>query len=297
MQNKALELLQDKTYETFAIRSRRVHKTLPFNSMEVNRQIGAAVVEKYAKKVDLKTADLTCTIEIFKEKAFVSVDKFPGPGGMPVGTAGRVMALMSGGFDSPIAAYYAMKRGARVDFIHFHTYPFTNKASQDKVKQLVETLNTFQGRAALFMVPFTETQQEILMAVPEGYRIIFYRRFMMRIAESLAKKRNTLALVTGESLGQVASQTLENIGVVEEVTKLPVLRPLIGFDKNEIMGVGRRIGTYEISALPHDDACTRFMPKNPVIRAKIDEVLAIEEDLDVNEMVDQNLQKMELIEL
>ncbi len=297
MQQKSLELLQDKSYETFVIRSRRVHKNLPFNSMEVNQQIGAAVVEKFKKKVDLKFADVTCVIEIFKDKAFVSVDKYPGPGGMPVGTAGRVMVLMSGGFDSPVAAYYAIRRGARADFIHFHTYPFTNKASQDKVKQLVKTLNTFQGRTTLFMVPFTETQQEILMAVPEGYRIIFYRRFMMRIAEELARQRETLALVTGESLGQVASQTLENIGIVEEVTTLPVLRPLIGFDKNEIMDIAREIGTYDISILPHDDACTRFMPKNPVIRSKIDEILEIEKKLDVTKLVKQNLEKMELIEL
>lgn len=297
MLQKALELLQDKSYDTFVIRSRRVHKSLPFNSMEVNRQIGAAVVEQFGKKVDLKFADLTCVIEIFKDKAFVSVDKYPGPGGMPVGTAGRVMVLMSGGFDSPVAAYYAMKRGARADFIHFHSYPFTNQASQDKVKQLVKILNTFQGRATLFMVPFTETQQDILMAVPEGYRILFYRRFMMRIAEELARQRETLALVTGESLGQVASQTLENIGVVEQVTTLPVLRPLIGFDKNEIMDTARKISTYDISILPHDDACTRFMPKNPVIRAKIDEVLDIEKALDVSKLVKQNLEKMELIEL
>lgn len=297
MQQKTLELLQDKSYETFVIRSRRVHKSLPFNSMEVNQQIGAAVVEMYEKKVDLKRADLTCNIEIFKDKAFVSVDKNSGPGGMPVGSAGRVLVLMSGGFDSPVAAYYAMKRGARADFIHFHTYPFTNKASQDKVKQLVQILNKYQQKATLFMVPFTETQQEIVMAVPEGYRIIFYRRFMMRIAERLAQNRDTLALITGESLGQVASQTLENIGVVEEVVTLPVLRPLIGLDKNEIMDVAHRIGTYETSVLPHDDACVRFMPKNPVIRAKIDEVRQIEKALDVPKLVEQNLEKMELIEL
>jgi len=297
MEQAVLKLLAAKEYDTFVVRARRVHKTLPFNSMEVNQQIGAAVVEQYAKKVDLKTAQVTCNIEIFKDNAYVSVDKHRGPGGMPVSSSGRVLVLMSGGFDSPVAAWYALKRGARCEFVHFHSYPFTNKASQDKVKQLVEVMNRFQTKSTLFMIPFTESQQDIVMNVPDKYRIIFYRRIMMRIAERLAQQRDNLALITGESLGQVASQTLENMGAVEQVVTLPVLRPLIGMDKNEIMDVARRIGTYDISVLPHDDACTRFMPQSPVIRAKVNEVLEIEEALDVDELVERDLQNMEIIEL
>ena len=295
MEKATLTLIQNKTYDTFVIRSRRVHKQLPFTSVVVNQHIGAAVVEKFNKKVDLKNAQVTCNIEVFKDRAYVSVDKYPGPGGMPVNSSGRVLVLMSGGFDSPVAAYYALKRGARCEFIHFHSYPFTNKASQDKVQQLVSVMNNFQKKSTLFMVPFTNTQQEIVMVVPDRYRIIFYRRFMMRIAERLAQKRELKAIITGESLGQVASQTLENMAAVEQAITLPVLRPLIGFDKNEIMDVGRRIGTYDISVLPHDDACTRFMPRNPVIRSILDEVLTIEKDLDVEGLVEKDLAEMETV--
>ena len=292
-----LELLADKQYESFAVRSRRVHKVPPYNSVEINRRVGAAVVERYDKKVNLKEPDLTCNIEIFRDKAFVSVDKRKGPGGMPVRTSGRVLVLMSGGFDSPVAAWYAMKRGAQCEYIHFHTYPFTNKLSQEKVKDLVGRLNKFQFKSKLFMVPFTETQKEIVATVPDKYRIVFYRRFMMRIAERLAQKRGIQAVVTGESLGQVASQTIENMAAVEQVIAMPVLRPLIGMDKNEIMGIARKIGTYEISVLPHDDACTRFMPHNPVIRARLEEVVAIEQGLDVDALVERDLLEMELLEI
>ncbi len=297
IQATALELLAEKQYNSFVVRSRRVHKILPINSVEINRRVGAAVVEKYHKKVSLKEPDLTCNIEIFKNKAFVSVDKRKGPGGMPVRTSGRVLVLMSGGFDSPVAAWYALKRGAQCEYIHFHTYPFTNKLSQEKVKDLVRRLNKFQFKSKLYMVPFTETQKEIVAAVPDKYRIVFYRRFMMRVTEHLAQQRGISAVVTGESLGQVASQTLENMAAVEQVITMPVLRPLIGMDKNEIMDIARKIGTYDISVLPHDDACTRFMPHNPVIRARLDEVVEIEKALDVDALVARDLQKMELLEI
>lgn len=297
LEETTLALLAEKQYHSFVVRSRRVHKILPYNSVEINRRVGAAVVERYEKKVSLKEADLTCNIEVFKDKAFVSVDKRKGPGGMPVRTSGRVLVLMSGGFDSPVAAGFAMKRGAQCEYIHFHTYPFTNKLSQEKVKDLVRQLNRFQFKSKLYMVPFTETQKEIVAVVPDKFRIIFYRRFMMRLAERLAQKRGIHALVTGESLGQVASQTLENMAAVEQVVTMPVLRPLIGMDKNEIMDIARRIGTYDISVLPHDDACTRFMPHNPVIRARLDEVVEIEKALDVDALVERDLQEMEMLEI
>ena len=297
LEETTMALLADKQYNSFVVRSRRVHKILPYNSVEINRLVGAAVVERYDKKVSLKEPDLTCNIEVFKDKAFVSIDKRKGPGGMPVRTSGRVMVLMSGGFDSPVAASFAMKRGAQCEYIHFHTYPFTNKLSQEKVKDLVGQLNKFQFKSKLYMVPFTETQKEIVTVVPDKYRIVFYRRFMMRTAERLAQQRGIQAVVTGESLGQVASQTLENMAAVEQVITMPVLRPLIGMDKNEIMDIARRIGTYDISALPHDDACTRFMPHNPVIRARLDEVVEIEKALEVDSLVDRDLQEMEILEI
>ncbi len=297
LEETTLALLAGKQYNSFVVRSRRVHKTLPYNSVEINRRVGAAVVERYEKKVSLKEPELTCNIEVFKDKAFVSVDKRKGPGGMPVRTSGRVMVLMSGGFDSPVAASFAMKRGAQCEYIHFHTYPFTNKLSQEKVKDLVGRLNKFQFKSKLYMVPFTETQKEIVAVVPDKYRIVFYRRFMMRTAERLAQQRGIHALVTGESLGQVASQTLENMAAVEQVITMPVLRPLIGMDKNEIMDIARRIGTFDISVLPHDDACMRFMPHNPVIRSRLDEVVEIEKALDVDALVERDLQEMEILEI
>jgi thiamine biosynthesis protein ThiI len=292
-----LDLLRGRDFGYFAIRARRVHKSLPFSSMEINHEVGAAVVERYRKKVDLKHPECACHIEIFRDKAFVSVDKIKGPGGLPVGSSGRVMVLMSGGFDSPVAAFYALKRGASCEFIHFHSHPFTDRASQEKVKQLVSSLSKYQLHSKLYMVPFVETQKEIVAEVPAMYRVVFYRRFMMRIAERLAQQNNIRAIVTGESLGQVASQTIENMAAVEQVVTLPVLRPLIGLDKNEIMDFARRIGTYDISVLPHDDACTRFMPDAPVIRSSIEDVLKIEQALNVDELIERDLAAMELLEL
>ena len=292
-----LSLMADKSGLSFAVRARRSDKEFAMTSPEINRHIGAAIVEKYKNPVNLKYPQTECFIELLKNEAYIFIDKQPGLGGLPVGTAGRTLALLSGGFDSPVAAWYAMKRGANCVFIHFHVYPFTEKKSQEKVKELAKVLNKYQFKAKIYMVPFAETQKAIAQNCPEKYRIVLYRRFMMRVAEALAIKIGAKALISGESLGQVASQTLDNMAVVEDVTRMPVLRPLIGMDKNEIMAVARKIGTYDISVLPHDDACTRFMPKHPVIYSRLAEARSAEEALDVQGLVQKNLDHIEIFEI
>jgi len=213
---------------------------------------------------------------------------------MPVGTGGKALVLLSGGIDSPVAAYYLLKRGVEVDFIHFHSMPYTSPASVEKVKRLTDIINKFQSGSKIFLVPFADIQKEIMMKVPEKLRVIFYRRLMMKIAEEVARKENYLALITGESVGQVASQTLENMKVIEDAVKLPVLRPLCGFDKEEIINIARRIGTFEISILPHDDCCTRFVPKHPETRARMEEVKQAEKNLEVKKMIKEVMGKIEI---
>ncbi len=297
IEEAALHLMKSRTERTFAVRAKRSDKSFPMNSQEINVRIGAKIVEETTKKVDLTDPEITCHIELMRDAALVFVDRFKGPGGLPVSSSGKVLVLLSGGFDSAVAAYFALKRGAKCTFIHFHSYPYTNKFSQEKVIDLARILNRFQFNSRLFMVPFAETQEEIVLNSPEKFRVILYRRFMMRIAERLAKKEGLKAIVTGESLGQVASQTLENMAAIEQVTTMPILRPLIGLDKNEIIAIARKIGTYETSAKPHDDACTRFMPKHPETRAKLPQILEVEKQLDVEKLVEETMNKMEIVEI
>lgn len=297
IEQECLELLSADAGKSFAIKTKRAFKGFPLTSPEVNRHIGARMVEGLGKTVNLTEPQITCHIEILPHESFVYTTKLKGLGGLPVGSNGRALVLLSGGFDSPVAAYFIMKRGARCEFIHFHSFPFTPKTSQEKVIELTGVLNKFQFKSRLFFVPFAETQKEIVFKCPDKLRIILYRRFMMRIAEQLAHRRGIKAIVTGESLGQVASQTLENIGAIEDAIKLPVLRPLIGLDKNEIIALARSIGTYEISARPHDDACTRFMPRQPEIHAVLSEVLDAEKELDIKTLVERDLEAIEVAEV
>lgn len=295
--NKALELMRQKEFETFAVRARRSEKAFPINSEEVNRRVGEKIFHTCKRAVDLKKPQVTCFIDIFRDRALVYCDKIDGPAGLPVGSAGKVLVLLSGGFDSPVAAWYAMKRGARCEFIHFHSEPFTSRQSRAKIIELVQQLNQFQFRARLFLVPFARTQQEIVLNVPEEYRVILFRRFMMRVATRVAVRRRMAALYTGESLGQVASQTLFNMAAIDAAASLPVMRPLIGMDKNEIMDRARLIETAQISARPHDDVCTRFMPRHPVLRARLHEVTAVERNLDIEAIIDRDYKAMEIIDI
>lgn len=268
IEKKVVEILKDKEFKTFRIETKRSDKNFPFDSQKISAQLGASVLKKIKNvKVDLHHPELTVFVEISPQKAFVYFEKIQGAGGMPIGSGGRAVALLSGGIDSPVAAWRVMKRGVNVIFVHFHSYPQTSRASEEKVKELAGVLKQYQNEVNIYMVPFLEIQKEIMTKTIAPYRVIMYRRFMIRIAEEIAKKEGALALVTGESLAQVASQTIENINTVNRAARLPILRPLIGYDKEEIIREAKKIGTYEISIEPHDDCCTVFIPRNPATKS------------------------------
>lgn len=251
------------SFETFKIDARRSDKKFPLSSEQINRELGAFVVEKTKKKVNLTSPDLTIFIEITPQCAYVYFEKIQGPSGLPVGSSGEILSMISSGIDSPVASWQMMKRGAKINFIHFHSYPQTSKNSIENVKEQVKKLNEYQYNSTLYLAPFLEIQKEIYKHAPENYRVIMYRYFMFKIAEAVAKKNKIKVLATGESLGQVASQTIDNIYAVNQFIKLPVFRPLIGENKEETISKAREIGTYEISIRPAPDCCTLFVPKHP----------------------------------
>ncbi len=286
-------LVRDREFDTFKIEARRAQKSFPLTSPELNRLLGSHVVERSGKGVNLTAPDLTCHVDIVERYAFLYFSKLPGARGLPVTTSGRVVVLLSGGIDSPVAAYKIMKRGCPVIFVHFHSYPFTNLESQEKVRRLVRMLNQFQFQSVLYRVPFAHTQRQIVALTPPETRVVFYRRFMLRIAERLALKEGALALVTGDSIGQVASQTLANLSVISSTVGMPVLRPLVGDDKEEIIQTARRIGTFPVSILPDVDCCSLFVPKHPETRARVAAIEKIEAALDVEELVEAALEGAE----
>jgi thiamine biosynthesis protein ThiI len=281
---RILEALNGTRFESFRIETQRGDKTFPLNSPEINRRLGAAVKEKSAARVDLTHPELTVFVEILPRDAFFGFNKIAGAGGLPVGASGRVVSLISGGIDSPVAAYRMLQRGCRLIFVHFHSAPYLDKTSQEKVRQLVTALTRHQFQSRLYMVPFGEIQRQIVAAVNRPLRVILYRRMMLRIAEGLARKEKAKALVTGESLGQVASQTLENMAVIQQAATLPILRPLVGMDKQEIIDQARRIGTFDISSIPDQDCCQLFVPKHPATKARLGEVEAAESRIDIREL-------------
>ena len=289
------EATSQYAFDSFRVQTKRADKTFPLNTPELNAHIGTRVQAATGAAVDLSdAADLTLLIEIVSGTALVACERHPGPGGLPVGVSGRVACMLSGGIDSPVAAYTMLKRGCRVDFIHFHSYPYTDRASVDKVLEVAELLTRFQNRASVSLVPFAEVQQRIVAETPARFRIIIYRRFMVRISEAISQKLGAKALVTGESLGQVSSQTLTNITTIEAAAAaMPILRPLIGMDKQEIISLARAIGTYEVSIQPHDDCCSFLMPRRPATRSTPEELEAAEAALDVEALVSMSLEGVE----
>jgi thiamine biosynthesis protein ThiI len=290
------EAVAPLSFETFRISTKRADKRYPLTSIEVDRAIGAHVCALTGKRVSLRTPDLTINIEMLTREAYYSVQRNDGPGGLPVGVSGKVACLISGGIDSPVAAYRMMKRGCKAIFVHFHGRPFVSRASEEKVRELVELLTQYQLYSRLYLVSFGEIQQHIVLGAPAAYRVVLYRRMMLRIAEELARREHCWGLVTGDSLGQVASQTPENLGVVEEAAQLPLLRPLIGMDKIEITEQAERIGTFETSIEPDQDCCRLFVPPHPVTKAALDYVMKIERGLDIHALTKQGLEKTELVE-
>jgi thiamine biosynthesis protein ThiI len=278
-------LVEGRTFASFRITARRAFKTYPMTSVELNRELGAFVLERVASRVDLRHPEVEIHVEVMPAETFVYVDPVPGPGGLPVGASGTVAALLSGGIDSPVAAWRMMKRGCRVLFVHFHSVPYLPPTSQAKARALVGLLTQWQYDSTLILVPFGEIQREVVLTVPPPARVVVYRRLMVRIAEALARKHGAVALTTGESLGQVASQTLSNIARIDEAAMMPILRPLIGMDKLEITDAARRLGTFEISIEPDADCCTLFVPKHPATRMSEHEVSAAESRLEVPRLV------------
>jgi thiamine biosynthesis protein ThiI len=278
-------LIEGRRFASFRITARRAFKTYPMTSVELNRALGAFVLERVATRVDLEHPEVEIVVEVLPDEAFIALDRRPGPGGLPVGGSGTVAALLSGGIDSPVAAWRMMKRGCRVVFVHFHSVPYLPATSQAKARALVERLTEWQYASRLHLVPFGEIQREVVLSVPGPARVVIYRRLMIRIAEAIARREGALALATGESLGQVASQTLENIAAIDAVAAGPVLRPLIGTDKLEITDEARRLGTFEISIEPDADCCTLFVPKHPLTRMRVAEAEAAESRLDVGRLV------------
>jgi thiamine biosynthesis protein ThiI len=282
---------------SFRVRTKRSDKRFALTSPEVNTILGRMIQAASGAPVDLDAGALTVVVEILPGRAFFSVEKAAGAGGLPSGSSGRVLALLSGGIDSPVAAWRMMRRGCRVDLVHFHSVPFLDRTSQDKARELARLLVAWQLEADLFLVPFGEVQRQIVAAVGRPLRVVLYRRMMLRIAEALARKAGAQALVTGDSLGQVASQTLSNLAVVGEATRLPLLRPLVGMDKSEISAEAERIGTFETSIIPDQDCCTLFTPRHPATRAGLDEVLALEARVDGVALVAQAVAGTERVRL
>ena len=291
IQENAFLLLRNVKFKTFRISAKRSKKDFPLNSQQINEKVGEYILQKKKAKVDLEKPDINCFIEIVEKYAFLYTKKIKGLRGLPVGVSGRAAALLSGGIDSPVASFFGMKRGIKVIFIHFHAYPYTSEASTEKVKKIVEILNKYQGNSKLYLIPFGEIQKEILLKTIPKLRVILYRRFMFKISQEITRKEKAGAIITGESVGQVASQTLENIRVIEEAVSLPVLRPLIAHDKEEIINKAKEITTYSISILPDEDCCSRFLPAHPATKANLEEVKREENKLNTNKLVKEAIRK------
>jgi len=281
-------------YHSFAVISKRINKAVPFNSMEIGRQVGHAILEKLDKKVDLTRPDFKIYIKVRGKYTIIYSEIIPGIGGLPVGTSGKAIAMLSGGIDSPVSTFMAMNRGLHITAAHFHSVPKTSPQSIEKVKKLVQKLTDYQGQIKLFLIPVLEIQEAIAQKTDSRLRLILLRRIMLKIGERLAVEEKAKALVTGDSLGQVASQTLENMAATEDATSMLVLRPLVALDKKFIIEKAKKIGTYDISILPHDDACALFTPKSPETKAQLKYVREQCAKLDLERLIEQALNRMEM---
>lgn len=281
------EALAGDSFGSFRIVTKRGFKQYPLTSVEINRAVGAHVQALTGASVDLENPERTIFIEVTPTAFFFYFDKEQGPGGLPVGVSGRVVTLLSGGIDSPVAAWRMMRRGCRVTFVHFHSYPFLSSTSQEKARELVRLLTQWQLYSRLYLVPFGEIQREVVLRAPPPYRVVIYRRLMAQIAQAIAREEGAGALVTGESLGQVASQTMENMARVDDVVGMPLFRPLVGMDKVEITAQAEGLGTFPISITEDQDCCQLFIPRNPVTKARPQDVERAESHLDVKGLVQQ----------
>ena len=280
---------------TFKVETKRADKRFPYNSMQFSAMVGEKLLEAYPElKVDVHKPELKLYVEI-REKAYVYCDVIMGQGGMPLGSNGKAHLLLSGGIDSPVAGYMIAKRGVRIEAVHYESFPYTSERAKEKVIELARILTDYTGPIKLHIVNFTKIQTDIYEKCPEEMLTVIMRRFMMKIAERIAKENRGQALITGESIGQVASQTIESLNVTNSAVDMPVFRPLIGMDKIEIMERAQKLGTYETSILPYEDCCTVFVPKHPTTRPKLENILAAEKALPVEEMIEEALSNVETI--
>ena len=284
---------------TFKVETNRADKTISKTSIEISREIGGNILKNNPNlKVDVKKPQNIVHIDIRETgETFIFTQEIKGLGGLPTGCAGKGLLLLSGGIDSPVAGFMMAKRGMRLDGLHFHSYPYTGIAAKEKVIKLAEKVGEYSGRFNLYVVSFTEIQEQIHEKCPENYMITIMRRFMMRIAERLSKQIDSQAIITGECLGQVASQTIESMTSSNSVVTMPVLRPVIAFDKEEIVEIAEKIDTFETSILPYEDCCTVFLPKNPLIKPKLEKVLYEESKLDVEGLINKAMENIEKITL
>lgn len=290
------EIIGYEDVKSFKVRAKRADKNFPVESPEIARQVGGMVLKACkVLSVDVHRPDVTLNVDVRKEAAYIYRDKVKGFGGLPLGTNGKGMILMSGGIDSPVAAFMMAKRGMSIEAVHFHSYPYTSQRAQEKVETLVKVLAGYMGTVRMHVVNLLPIQEEIVKNCPEDETTLLVRRFMMRIAEKIAEKNKCMMLITGEDLGQVASQTAEALVVTDNVVSMPVMRPLIAMDKVDIMEKAREIGTYDISIQPYEDCCTVFLPKHPVTKPKLPRIEKSESALDVEALVQAAVESEEIV--
>ena len=285
--------LEGRSFRSFRMTTNRADKRFPLKSEEINRVLGTFVKELTGVKVDLSNPELRIFLDVLPTGILLYFEEVPAYGGLPVGVSGEVMVMLSGGLDSPVAAWNMMKRGCRAKFVHFHSYPLVDRSSIEKSMELANHLTRNQYRSSLFLAPLGEIQKRIIVETPPAYRVILYRRFMVRITEALARRQGAKAIVTGESCGQVSSQTLDNIAVIDAAAGMPILRPLVGFNKEEIVSAAREIETFPISIQPDQDCCSLFVPRHPETRANPETVSRLEAGLPVDELVGDALSNIE----
>lgn len=290
-------LMSRHPWKTFKVETKRADKRFPMSSMEVSKELGGVILEQVpGLKVDVNTPDFILYVEI-REFTYLYSEIIPGVKGLPVGSNGKATLLLSGGIDSPVAGWMVAKRGVRIEAVHFYSYPYTSERAKDKVIRLAQILSQYTLSVRLHIVPFTEIQMEINQKCPQDYLTIIMRRFMMRIAERIAEKNGSLGLVTGEAIGQVASQTLESLLVTNSAVKIPVYRPCIGMDKSEVIDISRRIDTFDTSVLPYEDCCTVFVARHPVTKPQLERTLAYEEALDAEALIQKALDATEVLDI
>ncbi len=290
-----LELVKQEEGKTFKVHSKRANKNYPIISDQINREIAKVILQNTDLKVDVHNPDILVSIEIRAEGAYVFTHTYKGAGGYPLGVGGKIMHMLSGGIDSPVAAFLLMKRGITIECIHFASPPYTNVGVIEKLKDLLGKLNKYQPEIRLNIIPFTKLQEEIYKQSDESYAITLMRRMMFRLADRLAKRRRCLAISSGESVGQVASQTLSSMNVINAVSNMPVLRPVVCYDKTEIIDLAKKIDTFDISIRPFEDCCTIFAPRNPKTKPSIEKVLEYEAKWDYESMIDEALKNVEVI--